>query len=223
METAEIRELISAFVSEEILRDFELREVKKECRVYRLYMDEKDDASHYPPELTEAKEVVRCGYMNPCELQTFSIAGCETGQSKITDAYRLPCKKVIHTVGPVWYGGSKGEGRLLASCYDTALELANANRLHRIAFPCISTSVYRFPKAEAARIASHSIFAFIRENTESTKIGCAYEITIVCFCGEDVQFYRDCFWAESLTLFGKRDASFWHNSILILQQKSWHS
>ena len=158
METAEIRELISAFVSEEILRDFELREVKKECRVYRLYMDEKDDASHYPPELTEAKEVVRCGYMNPCELQTFSIAGCETGQSKITDAYRLPCKKVIHTVGPVWYGGSKGEGRLLASCYDTALELANANRLHRIAFPCISTSVYRFPKAEAARIASHSIF-----------------------------------------------------------------
>ena len=88
----------------------------------------------------------------------FSIAGCETGQSKITDAYRLPCKKVIHTVGPVWYGGSKGEGRLLASCYDTALELANANRLHRIAFPCISTSVYRFPKAEAARIASHSIF-----------------------------------------------------------------
>ena len=173
-----------------------------------LYRDEKDDESHYPPELTEAKEVVRCGYMNPCELQTFSIAGFETGQSKITDAYRLPCKKVIHTVGPVWYGGSKGEGRLLASCYDTALELANANRLHRIAFPCISTSVYRFPKAEAARITSHSIFAFIRENTESTKIGCAYEITIVCFCGEDVQFYRDCFWAESLTLFGKRDATF---------------
>ena len=101
--------------------------------MYRLYMDEKDDESHYPPELTEAKEVVRCGYMNPCEIQTFPIAGCETGQSKITDAYRLPCKKVIHTVGLVWHGGSKGEGRLLASCYDTELELANANRLHRIA------------------------------------------------------------------------------------------
>ena len=133
------------------------------------------------------------------------LGGCETGQSKITDAYRLPCKKVIHTVGPVWHGGSKGEGRLLASCYDTALELAKANGLRRIAFPCISTGVYHFPKAEAARIALHSIFAFIRENTEQTKIGCAYEITIVCFCEEDVQFYRDCFWEESLTLLGKRD------------------
>ena len=68
METAEIRELISAFVPEEILRNFELREVKKECGVYRLYRDEKDDESHYPAELTEAKEVVRCGYMNPCEI-----------------------------------------------------------------------------------------------------------------------------------------------------------
>ena len=77
METAEIRELISAFVPEEILRDFELKEVKKECGVYRLYMDEKDDESHYPPELAEAKEVVRCGYMNPCEIQTFPIAGRE--------------------------------------------------------------------------------------------------------------------------------------------------
>ena len=77
METAEITELISAFVPEEILRDFELKEVKKECGVYRLYMDEKDDESHYPPELSEAKEVVRCGYMNPCEIQTFPIAGRE--------------------------------------------------------------------------------------------------------------------------------------------------
>ncbi len=74
METAEIRELISAFVPEEILRDFELKEVKKECGVYRLYMDEKDDESHYPSELAEAKEVVRCRYMNPCEIQTIPIA-----------------------------------------------------------------------------------------------------------------------------------------------------
>ena len=114
METAEIRELTSAFVPEEILRDFELKEVEKEGGVYRPYMDEKDDESHYPPELTEAKEVARCGYMNPCEIRTFPTAS-----------------------------------------------------------PCISTGVYRFPKAEADRIALHSIFAFIRENTESTKIGCA--------------------------------------------------
>ena len=74
MEIAEISELISAFVPEEILRDFELKEVKKECGVYRLYMDVKDDKSHYPPALAEAKEVVRCGYMNPCEIQTLLIA-----------------------------------------------------------------------------------------------------------------------------------------------------
>ena len=61
METAEIRELISAFVPEEILRDIELKEVKRECGVYRLYMDKKDDENHYPLELSEAKEVVRCG------------------------------------------------------------------------------------------------------------------------------------------------------------------
>ena len=77
MEIAEISELISAFVPEEILRDFELKEVKKECGVYRLYLEEKDDESHYFPELAETKEVVRCGYMNPCEIQTFPIAGRE--------------------------------------------------------------------------------------------------------------------------------------------------
>ena len=75
METAEIMELISAFVPEEILRDFELKEEKRSAD--RLYMDEKDDESHYPLELAEAKEVVRCGYMNPCEIQTFPIAGRE--------------------------------------------------------------------------------------------------------------------------------------------------
>ena len=67
--------MISPFVPEEILRDFELKEVKKECGVYRLYMDEKDDMDLYPPTLSWAKEVVRCGYMNPCEIQTFPIAG----------------------------------------------------------------------------------------------------------------------------------------------------
>lgn len=77
MEIEEIRELISAFLPEEILRDFELKEVKKECGVYRLYMDEKNEESHYPPELAEAKEVTRCGYINPCKIQTFPIAGRE--------------------------------------------------------------------------------------------------------------------------------------------------
>lgn len=127
-----------------------------------------------------------------------TLGGCETGQSKITHAYRLPCKKIIHTVGPVWQGGGKGESRLLASCYDTALALAKANGLRRIAFPCISTGVYRYPKAEAARIALRSIAAFIRENAGDAKEGCAYEITVVCFCEDDARFYLDCLREESL-------------------------
>jgi len=91
--------------------------------------------------------------------ECMTLGGCETGQSKITGAYRLPCKYVIHTVGPVWHGGNMGEGRLLASCYDTAFSIAKKKGIKSIAFPCISTGVYRFPKAEAARIAMHSIFA----------------------------------------------------------------
>ncbi len=87
METAEIRELTSAFVPEEILRDFELKEVEKEGGVYRPYMDEKDDESHYPPELTEAKEVARCGYMNPCEIRTFPKSGSRS--NRITLHFRI--------------------------------------------------------------------------------------------------------------------------------------
>jgi len=77
-----------------------------------------------------------------------TLGGCATGQSKITGAYNLPCRYVIHTVGPVWHGGGSGEPGLLASCYDTALTLAEQNQLASIAFPCISTGVYRYPKTE---------------------------------------------------------------------------
>ena len=79
------------------------------------------------------------------------LGGCETGQSIMTDGYKLPAKKVIHTVGPVWYGGTRGERETLASCYDTAMRLAEENGLKSVAFSCISTGVYGFPKAEAAR------------------------------------------------------------------------
>ncbi len=86
-----------------------------------------------------------------------TLGGCQTGQSKITDAYRLPCKKIIHTVGPIWHGGDHDEDRLLASCYTTALDLAIANDIHTIAFPCISTGVYGFPQDRAAAIAIKAI------------------------------------------------------------------
>jgi O-acetyl-ADP-ribose deacetylase len=87
------------------------------------------------------------------------LGGCETGGAKITRGYRLPAKHVIHAVGPVWGGGNKGEEELLASCYRTALALAAEHRLSSIAFPAISTGVYRFPPERAARVAVGTVTA----------------------------------------------------------------
>src|SRR2546425_1939502 len=82
-----------------------------------------------------------------------TLGGCATGSAKITRGYRLPAKHVIHAVGPVWGAGAKGEEELLASCYRTALSLAAGAGLTSIAFPAISTGIYRFPPDRAARIA----------------------------------------------------------------------
>jgi O-acetyl-ADP-ribose deacetylase (regulator of RNase III) len=87
------------------------------------------------------------------------LGGCATGAAKITRGHRLPAKHVIHAVGPVWNGGGEGEAELLASCYRTALDLAVAYRLTSIAFPAISTGVYRFPPDHAARIAVSTVAA----------------------------------------------------------------
>lgn len=88
--------------------------------------------------------------LEACKL----LNGCETGQAKITPAFQLPARFVIHTVGPIWKGGNFNEHALLASCYKSALELAVANQCKSIAFPNISTGVYAFPKNEAA---SHGV------------------------------------------------------------------
>jgi O-acetyl-ADP-ribose deacetylase len=88
-----------------------------------------------------------------------TLGGCETGGAKITSGYRLPAKHVIHAVGPVWSGGGKREDELLASCYRTALDLAAAHRLASVAFPAISTGIYRFPPDRAARIAVGTVAA----------------------------------------------------------------
>jgi len=82
-----------------------------------------------------------------------TLHGCETGGAKITSGYRLPAKYVIHAVGPVWQGGSSGEDEALASCYARAIELCQSHGLASVAFPAISTGVYRFPPDRAARIA----------------------------------------------------------------------
>lgn len=93
-----------------------------------------------------------------------TLNGCKTGKSKITKGYNLPAKYVIHTVGPIWYGGNKNERELLKSCYITALNLAKENGIKTIAFPAISCGVYRFPLEEACKIANETVKEFASEN-----------------------------------------------------------
>jgi O-acetyl-ADP-ribose deacetylase len=95
--------------------------------------------------------------------ECIQIGGCPTGEARITKGYELPARYVIHTVGPVWHGGDKGEPELLASCYRNALRLAVANKVNTIAFPGISTGVYGFPLEDASRIALATVKACLEE------------------------------------------------------------
>ena len=95
-----------------------------------------------------------------------TLHGCETGQAKITKAYHLPCKYVIHTVGPIWNGGRNREEELLASCYDTSMQLALEHGIRSIAFPSIATGVYRFPVDLAAKIAVDTVSRFLDEHKD---------------------------------------------------------
>ena len=103
------------------------------------------------------------------------LNGCETGDAKITKGYRLPAKHVIHAVGPVWNGGRRGEDELLSSCYRRAIELCNEHNLTSIAFPAISTGVYRFPADRAANIAvSTTVKALETRSAISRVIFCCF-------------------------------------------------
>ena len=111
------------------------------------------------------------------------LNGCPTGQAKMTPGFNLPARFVIHTVGPIWQGGDADEDALLASCYDKSLALAIEHDCKQIAFPCISTGVYRFPKARAMRIALVRMRDAIQSHPE-------LEITCCCFSEEDAAAYR---------------------------------
>lgn len=111
------------------------------------------------------------------------IGGCPTGEAVITTAGKLPARYVIHTVGPIWSGGNRGEGELLAKAYKSSLDMAIKNQLKSIAFPNISTGVYGFPKDKAAAIAVETIRSFLRESSSGI------HVYFVCFDEENYRLY----------------------------------
>ncbi|SHH58985.1 O-acetyl-ADP-ribose deacetylase [Bradyrhizobium erythrophlei] len=113
-----------------------------------------------------------------------TLHGCETGGAKITLGYRLPARHVIHAVGPVWHDGNEGEDQALASCYRSAIELCRSNGLASVAFPAISTGIYRFPADRAARIA---VSAVIEALQAAPAIG---HVIFCCFSGESARLHE---------------------------------
>jgi O-acetyl-ADP-ribose deacetylase (regulator of RNase III) len=130
-----------------------------------------DGAIHYAagPELLEA-----------CR----TLGGCQTGDAKITRGYRLPARHVIHTVGPIWRGGTRGEHELLAACYRRCLELAVEHKIKSIAFPSISTGAFAFPLKLAAPIAVSAVRGFDFSEAE------LQEVVFCCYSREDFAIYR---------------------------------
>jgi O-acetyl-ADP-ribose deacetylase (regulator of RNase III) len=112
------------------------------------------------------------------------LGGCETGNAKLTRGYRLPAKHVIHTVGPVWHGGTRGEPQLLESCYRRSMELAAAHGIATLAFPSISTGIYGYPIEQAAAIAVATVQAAL------AVMPGVREVTFCCFSAGDLAVYR---------------------------------
>ena len=127
-----------------------------------------------------------------------TLNGCRTGEAKITKGYRLKARHVIHTVGPIWNGGKNGERAKLRACYTNRLRLAVENGLQSIAFPCISTGVYRFPADEAAKIAVESVQAFL-------ETPCSIKKVIFCCFSEADRMRYETLLSEGKNVHGHRD------------------
>jgi len=117
-----------------------------------------------------------------------TLGGCETGSAKITGGYRLKARHVIHAVGPVWSGGGKGEEEQLAGCYRTALALAAEHRVASIAFPAISTGIYRFPADRAARVAVGTVASEIAAAPHGIE-----RVVFCCFSPDSAEHHQDAF------------------------------
>lgn len=114
-----------------------------------------------------------------------TLGGCKTGEAKITKGYKLPAKYVIHTPGPVWHGGSRGEPELLRSCYRSCLELASENGCKTVDFPSISTGVYHFPLDKASQIAIKAISEYLFDHPEIERV------RMVCFDERTKDYYEN--------------------------------
>lgn len=112
------------------------------------------------------------------------LGGCAVGEAKLTRGYRLPASYIIHTVGPVWRGGTEGEPELLASCYRRSLELAEAHPIRSLAFPCISTGIYGYPFVVAAQVAIETVQAHLAQGSGLD------EILFCCFSPSDLAVYE---------------------------------
>jgi O-acetyl-ADP-ribose deacetylase len=120
------------------------------------------------------------------------LGGCPTGEARLTRGYRLPARWIIHTVGPVWKGGTRGEAMLLAACYENSLRLAADNQFRSVAFPAISTGAYAYPLKLATEVAVASVRAFLAGYTDFN------EIVFCCYSGEDIATYKRALGQRSL-------------------------
>jgi O-acetyl-ADP-ribose deacetylase len=120
-------------------------------------------------------------------LECRQLNGCKTGAAKITQGYKLTAKYIIHTVGPIWHGGDRGESELLASCYQESLTLAKRHQIKTIAFPAISCGVYGYPIELAAQIALETVYTFLQEDRS------IQGVSFACFSDADYDTYVEAF------------------------------